>query len=242
MAHTSSVLCGVLVMIAVQSEPDSSNRSHRCFGSEASSGSLVTRRASSARIKIGQPHGDKGRRLTAGRALVSTARSRHREARASYAGCRRLRSTVQRPSEHGPAAPTPHVDGRRSYFQANSPLADAKNVVEPWTGIQPPPQDRPSSVRVQNRGSLQELEHFRTSVHRAERFHQPQTVRRSAVTRQFSAIQQKTRHHRNNARNTMGSLQSRHSINQPYGRRSISEPTLSACSNIGSFARYRRAN
>jgi hypothetical protein len=36
-------------MIAVQSEPDSSNTSHRCSDSEASNGSLVTRRASSAR-------------------------------------------------------------------------------------------------------------------------------------------------------------------------------------------------
>jgi hypothetical protein len=41
MAHASPVLCGVLVMIAVQSEPDSSNTSHRCSGSEASSGSRV---------------------------------------------------------------------------------------------------------------------------------------------------------------------------------------------------------
>ena len=67
MAHASSVLCGVLVMIVVQSEPDSSSKSHRCSGSEASSGSLVTRRASSARsIRAATVHGKRSGRIVIG--------------------------------------------------------------------------------------------------------------------------------------------------------------------------------
>jgi len=67
MAHASFMLCGVLVMIAVQSELDSSNRSHRRSGSEASSGSLVTRRASSARsIRAATVHGKRSGRIVIG--------------------------------------------------------------------------------------------------------------------------------------------------------------------------------
>jgi hypothetical protein len=74
MAHASSVLCGVLVMIAVQSTPANSNAHLRCSGSEASSGWLGDVAISAlvpTRVKIAQPDIDtKGCQPAAERAVA----------------------------------------------------------------------------------------------------------------------------------------------------------------------------
>jgi hypothetical protein len=76
MAHASFVLCGVLVMIAVQSAPANANARLRCSASVASCliGDVAVGFRMSFRVEIGQPHIDpKGHQGAAERA-VATAR------------------------------------------------------------------------------------------------------------------------------------------------------------------------
>jgi hypothetical protein len=79
MAHASSVLCGVLVMIAVQPAPANSSKYCRCSGSDASSGWLVNVAVSGRvhfRVEIAQLHVDpKGRKAAAERAIAASSES-----------------------------------------------------------------------------------------------------------------------------------------------------------------------